>query len=142
MNREAESLKAFIAVKRSNELIESVAREDVKEYDLNLNEFAVLELLYHKGSQPIQKIKDKILIASSSTTYIIDKLCKKGYTERKYDSEDRRIIYASLTDSGRELISKIFPRHARKIEHSFSKLTDEELTQLRDLLKKLNNIND
>lgn len=140
MNRQEETLKAFIGVKRTNEMLETSVRDDVRRYDLNLNEFAVLELLYHKGQQPIQKIKEKILIASSSTTYIIDKLCQKGYVERQYDSDDRRIIYAVLTEEGHKLISDIFPNHARIIEESFEHLNDEELLQLRYLLKKLNQL--
>gem|GEM_PF-6078831 len=34
--------------------VEEVLRKDMQRYQLNLTEFAVLELLYHKGDQPIQ----------------------------------------------------------------------------------------
>jgi DNA-binding MarR family transcriptional regulator len=63
----------------------------------NITEFSVLELLLHKGPQTIQKIKEKILIASSSTTYVIDQLHKKGYVTRTPSEKDRRITYVELT---------------------------------------------
>ena len=140
MDRTIESLKAFVGIRRTSEILEKVVRTDTRRHGLNLNEFAVLELLYNKGKQPIQQIKDRILIASSSTTYLIDKLCGKELVERITDTQDRRVTYASLTDSGRELIETIFPRHAEIITDAFENLSDEELTQLRDLLKKMNGI--
>lgn len=140
MNKREEALKAFIAIKRNNEKLESAVKADVKEYDLNLNEFAVMELLYHRGKQPIQKIKERILIASSSTTYIIDKLCAKELAYREYDETDRRVIYVMLTEKGQELMEVIFPRHAQVIEDTFENLSIEEISQLRSLLKKMSGI--
>lgn len=140
MNRKEESLKAFVGIRRTSELLEKVVRKDTRRHSLNLNEFAVLELLFNRGPQPIQQIKERILIASSSTTYLIDKLCEKGFVERVTDQRDRRITYATLTDEGRQLIEDIFPAHADLITESFSRLTDEELMNLRNLLKKMNGI--
>ena len=140
MNRTDESLKAFVGIQRTSETLDRTVRKDSRKHGLNLNEFAVLELLLNKGPQPIQQIKEKILIASSSTTYLIDKLCEKGLVERIVNEQDRRIIHASLTPSGKELIERIFPSHAELIRESFDKLSDDELTQLRFLLKKMNGI--
>ena len=50
---------------------------------MNPTEFAVLELLYHKGNQPLQQIGDKILLASGSITYVVDKLEKKNFSSEK-----------------------------------------------------------
>lgn len=53
------SLKLFIVLSRAMQTIAKRVEEDIKNYGLNTTEFAVLELLYHKGSQPIQKIGEK-----------------------------------------------------------------------------------
>ena len=37
-----------------------MAIKEINNQGLNLTEFGVLELLYHKGDQPIQKIGQKI----------------------------------------------------------------------------------
>lgn len=137
MDRVDESLKAFVGVKRTNEFLEKIVRTDVGRYDLNLNEFAVLELLYHKGDQPIQKIRDRILIASSSTTYVIDKLCSKNLVTRRQDTVDKRVSYAMITDEGNRLMDGIFPLHAEKIRRIFDSLDDDELAQFRSTLKKI-----
>lgn len=142
MNRQEESLKAFVGVRRTNEKLNQLDRITTQKYNLNLNEFAVLELLLHKGDTPIQQIKEKILIASSSTTYIIDQLTKKDLVKRIPCSNDRRVTYASLTTKGRKLIEEIFPVHAGTIDKAFSVLSDEELMNFRDYLKRISSESD
>lgn len=137
MNRQEEALKAFVGVRRTNEKLNQLDRLATQAYSLNLNEFAVLELLLHKGDTPIQQIKEKILIASSSTTYIIDQLVKKGLVQRVPCSNDRRVTYASLTPEGRTIIEETFPIHASYIEETFSVLSDEELANFREYLKRI-----
>ncbi|AVQ34485.1 MarR family transcriptional regulator [Staphylococcus muscae] len=138
MDRVEESLKAFVGIKRTNDMLDRIVKQDMKNYGLNVTEFAVMELLYHKGEQPIQKVKDRILIASSSTTYVIDQLVKKGYVIRRQNPKDKRVIYAVLTEKGHELMHEIFPQHAQTIEKVFATLNDEELVVLRKALKKIN----
>lgn len=137
MDRTEESLKTLVGIKRTNDTLDRIVKQDMKNYGLNITEFAVMELLYHKGDQPIQKVKQRILIASSSTTYVIDQLVKKAYVTRRQDTEDKRITYAVLTEKGHALMEQIFPQHAETIEKAFSILDDEELAIFRRALKKI-----
>lgn len=130
-------LKAMMTMMRAGQYIGEFSRKNVKTYGLNITEFAVLELLYHKGDQPIQMIGKRILIASSSITYVVDKLEKKGYVERIHCPTDRRVIFASLTDSGRALLDIIFPQHAAEMVKMFEGVSEEELQQLIDVSKRI-----
>ena len=140
MSRKAESLKTYIALKRSINEIESKTRKFVGSFGLNLNEFAVLEILYHKGKRTTQQIKEGILIANSSTTYIVDKLCNKGLVKREFAPEDRRVINVEITESGRKLMDELFPTHAEQLTANFDKLSEYDITEIRQLLKKMNGI--
>nr|WP_276934164.1 MarR family transcriptional regulator [Globicatella sulfidifaciens] len=140
MSRKAESLKTYIALKRSINEIESKTRKFVGSFGLNLNEFAVLEILYHKGKRTMQQIKEGILIANSSTTYIVDKLCDKGLVKREFTPEDRRVINVEITESGRKLMDELFPTHAEQLTANFDKLSEYDITEIRQLLKKMNGI--
>ena len=111
--------------------------EDLKSYGLPATEFAVLELLYHKVPQPLQKIGEKILRTSGSVTYVIDKLEKSGLISREPDQADRRVTYAVLTPVGRGRMDEIFPAHAMRISECCSHLSETEKTDLTRLLKKL-----
>lgn len=53
------SLKLFIVLARTLDSIKKRVEEDIKCLGLNPTEFAVLELIYNKGDQPIQKLVGK-----------------------------------------------------------------------------------
>lgn len=135
-NKEA-ALKLFVILSRANRAVTDEVKKDIKNYGLNPTEFAVLELLYHKGDQPIQQIGERILLASGSITYVVDKLEKKEYLMRRPCPNDRRITYAAITETGKEFMDGIFPSHEEKIEEIFSELTLEEKQDVATLLKKL-----
>ncbi|HDR7687740.1 MarR family transcriptional regulator [Bacillus toyonensis] len=77
INDESLSLKLFVILSRELQSITKRIEKDIKIYGLNPTEFAVLKLLYSKGDQPIQKLEDKTLLASSSITYVVNRLEKK-----------------------------------------------------------------
>jgi MarR family 2-MHQ and catechol resistance regulon transcriptional repressor len=131
------SLKLLVVLTRAAQSVRKGIEEDIRRHGLNLTEFGVLELLYHKGDQPIQKIGGKILIASSSTTYVIDQLEKKELLKRKSCPSDRRVTYASLTEKGRDLMNTIFPEHKDAVHNLLGGVTLVEKTELIGQLKKL-----
>ncbi|GGA78343.1 MarR family winged helix-turn-helix transcriptional regulator [Ornithinibacillus halotolerans] len=131
------SLKLFIVLTRALQAIENQVTQNIKSYGLNLTEFGVLELLYHKGGQPIQKIGEKVLLASSSITYVVDKLEKKSYLAREACASDRRVTYAVITEAGTKLMDEIFPKHAKAMSEIMGGLSTEEKQEAIHHLKKL-----
>lgn len=135
--KEDPSLKLFVVLSKAYRAVFDQVAKDIKNHGLNTTDFAVMELLYHKGAQPLQKIGDRILLASGSITYVLDKLEKKGLVKRTPCPEDRRITYASITEKGEELLNDIFPSHWNQIERITGGLKEEEKLQAILLLKKL-----
>jgi MarR family 2-MHQ and catechol resistance regulon transcriptional repressor len=133
----AKSLKLYIVLSRAYKAINEHVNKVIQASGLNPTEFAVLELLYHKGDQPMQQIGGKILLASGSITYVVDKLEQKGLLKRVACPSDRRVTYAQITDEGKKFIQDIFPEHAAQIDRLMSSLSDSEKTEAIDLLKKL-----
>jgi len=131
------ALDLYIALSRANQWVMAHGDRDIRQHGLNRTEFGVLELLYHKGPQPLQQIGSKVLMSSGNITYVVDKLEKKGLARRRVSTEDRRLIYAEVTDAGSSFIEEVFPKHARSIEASVEGLTAEEQKQATELLKKL-----
>lgn len=131
------ALKLFIVLSRASKVILEESNSLIEKYNLNPSEFAVLELLYHKGPQPIQKIGQKILLRSGSMTYVVDKLEQRGLLKRLTNEEDKRITFISITSEGNELIQEIFPNHEKYIQELMSVLTNEEQMLAIETLKKL-----
>lgn len=132
-----QSLKLFIVLSRAYRDVNENVNKLIQTYGLNPTEFAVLELLYHKGDQPLQQIGGKILLASGSITYVVDKLEQKGLLKRIACPKDRRVIYAHITEEGTSFIEGIFPEHAGHIHELMSGLSEDEKETAIELLKKL-----
>lgn len=131
-----QSLKLFIVLSRANKAINECTNQFFQDNGLNPTEFAVLELLFHKGRQPLQKIGNKILLASGSITYVIDKLEKRGFLNRISCPSDRRITYAEITPEGEAFMDELFPRHEEQLYELTNALSPEEKDQAIALLKK------
>ncbi len=131
------SLKLFVVLTRALNSIKKRAEEDIRCLGLNPTEFAVLEFIYSKGEQPIQKIGEKVLIASSSITYVVDKLEKKNLIRRKPCPKDRRITFATLTEAGTKLMDDVFPKHREALKNICAGLDINEKEYIIEQLKKL-----
>ena len=136
------NLKLVVAVARTYNNLFFQIEKSLQEFDLNVSEFGVLEMLYHKGDQPVQKVAEKILVTSGTITYVINKLEKKGFVIRRKCNKDKRVYYVSLTEKGKDYISHIFPKHKDFIDNLFKDLDEESkiktldnLIQLRKVLK-------
>jgi len=102
------------------------------------SDFAVLEALLHKGPLPINEIGRKVLLTSGSITVAVDRLESKGWVERRASGTDRRAKIVHLTKAGKELIGRVYARHAADMEQLASaSLTKAERETLIRLLKKI-----
>jgi MarR family transcriptional regulator, 2-MHQ and catechol-resistance regulon repressor len=134
--RTRRALKLFVVLSRAAAAADRHAKEDVARHGIGMTEFAILELLYHRGPQLLGEVQRKILVTSGGVTYLVDRLEEKGLIERRACPEDRRARYAALTAAGERLIGKIFPGHAERLEHALSGLTSAEQDEAIRLLRK------
>ncbi|MBS5939315.1 MarR family transcriptional regulator [Clostridium sartagoforme] len=134
------NLKLVVAVARTYNNLFFQIEKSLQEFDLNISEFGVLEMLYHKGDQPVQKVAEKILVTSGTITYVINKLEKKEFVVRRKCNKDKRVYYVSLTEKGKDYISHIFPKHKDFLDNLFKDLDEESKTQLLENLIQLRNV--
>ena len=124
------NLKLVIAMARTYNEMFSKIESNVQDFGLNISEFGVLEFLFHKGEQPVQKIAEKILVTSGTITYVIDKLQKKDLVLRKKCEKDKRIFYVCLTERGEKFVSDIFPKHKKFLDELLNGLENDSKKQL------------
>ncbi|WP_211749870.1 MarR family transcriptional regulator [Paenibacillus sp. Marseille-Q4541] len=137
MTNDSLSLKLFVILSKAYKVIMEQAVKDMKKHGLSETEFAMLELLYHKGKFPMQQMGEKLLITSGGITYTADKLENKELLQRVACPSDRRVTYAEITEQGKELFQDIFPAHQKVIASMMTGLTQEEKAEAMYLLKKL-----
>lgn len=131
------NLKLVIATARLYNTMFSTIEKNVQGFGLSMSEFGVLEMLYHKGDQPVQKIAEKILVTSGTITYVINQLQKREFVYRKNCEKDKRVFYVCLTEKGRNFITEVFPKHRDYLNQLFHGLEDDLKIETMEHLFKL-----
>lgn len=130
------ALDLWVALARCASSVSRVSARDIQRYGLTQAQFAVLEVLHHKGPMPLCSIGEKLLVTSGNITFVADQLEKAGWLQRQRSTEDRRITFARLTPKGESLMERCFPEHAAVIDRAARVLTAREQAALAKLLKK------
>ncbi|MBI5445287.1 MAG: MarR family transcriptional regulator [Deltaproteobacteria bacterium] len=136
-DREAVALKLWTTMARAHNAMAAHDQRNLLKHKLTRGEFGVLDALFFKGPLLLGELQRKILVSSGGVTFLVDRLEKKGYLERRRSPEDRRAIYAALTPAGEEFYKTIFPAHAAGAEAAISVLSHEEREELIRLLRKV-----
>lgn len=134
------NLSTLVVFTRAEQKIHKMEYETIKAGGLTNSQFAVLEVLYHKGDLKICDIIEKILTTSGNVTVVIKNLEKDGLVKKYAHELDKRSILISITDKGKKIMKDIFPNHVNNINNIFNKLTIEEKLELKRILKKFKDL--
>ena len=113
------------------------AAAGIEETGLGLSDFAVLEVLLHRGPLPVNTIGPIVDLTPGSISIAVDRLFAKGLVTRVESTEDRRVRIIALTPRGKDLIVPAFRKHSGHMRRVFFELSAEELHCLDMALKKL-----
>lgn len=137
LENETSATHLWVVLWRAARAVEQNAIGSVAALGLGLSDFAVLELLLHKGAQPVNVIGQRILLTSGSITTAIDRLESRKLVYRTTHPDDRRARLVHLTSRGERLIAHAFRQHARDMEETVAVLEPDERVELTRLLKKV-----
>jgi MarR family 2-MHQ and catechol resistance regulon transcriptional repressor len=132
------ALNLYVKLMRATNRATGRIHRHLNDDNLTISQFAVLEALYHLGPLCQGDLVRKILKSNANLTTVVDSLEKKALVRRDRSGDDRRRVTVHLTDSGRQLIARVFPRHAEIVAREFDFLTDHEEVELAKILKKFN----
>ncbi len=82
-------------------------------FDLSVVEFTVLDTLDRQDGwhMRMQQLSRAAALSHSATTRLVTRLEKRNLLRRTLCDDDRRGIYSSLTEAGRELLATARPVH-------------------------------
>ena len=86
----------------------------LKDHDLGVSEYEVLERLADDASKDERRMQDlgsAVHLSQSALSRVVGRLEKDGLVHRGMCHEDRRGIYVCITDAGRERLEAARPAH-------------------------------
>src|SRR5207237_7352937 len=122
---------------KAHRALERVAMHSIESSEVGLSDFAVMEMLLHKGPQPVNEIGRYIELTSGAITTAVDRLEARGLVTREAHPGDRRARIVCLTAAGKQQAAKIFADHKTAMDLAASGLSKTERASLIQLLKKV-----
>ena len=129
--------KAIINIRYTSNYIYTIQTEFMLEFDLSMPQFNILRILRGaKKALNVNTVKERMIEKSPNTTRLMDKLVAKNLILRSHCNEDRRVVYAEISENGLKLLNNIDVKLTENnIFHDH--LNDEESELLSNLLDKV-----
>lgn len=131
------SLKSVIGLSRTTNRMLKRSGTIFRACGLTTMQFAVLEVLYHKGDLKIGEIIEKILSTGGNMTVVINNLEREKMIEKYTDPKDSRATLIHITETGKNKIEEIFPLYLTDLRDFFQRISEDEKLTLITILKKL-----
>lgn len=109
-----------------------------KSCGITMQQFNILRILRGQYPNPanIKLIRERMLDRMSDCSRIVEKLRRKGLIERTVCPKDRRHVDVVINKKGLDLLSKL-DSVSEEVDKYLSRLNEEEVTKLNELLDKL-----
>ncbi|MCF8567235.1 MarR family transcriptional regulator [Alicyclobacillus tolerans] len=88
----------------------------------------------------VSELAEKMDVAPSAITVMLDRLENHGFVRRVRDEADRRVVLIELTDSGDERLSDVLHVRNQVMKHCLTQMASYELDSFIQALEKLASI--
>ena len=123
-------------------VIRELEREMQEDRGLALTWYDILAHLDYasEGCMRMQELAESVLLSRSGLTRLIDRMTEAGFVTRRPCPEDRRGMYAVITERGRAALMSAMPGHIAGIQEHFLRYLDgEDVCNLHAALSRVLN---
>jgi DNA-binding MarR family transcriptional regulator len=128
--------EALLNLMRTSATIIDALEDVLRPHGIGATQYNVLRILRGAGSTGLcrNELRDRMLTRMPDVTRLLDRMEEAGLVARARDNDDRRMVFTTITDAGLQLLDRLDAPlgelHQRRVGH----LSDEQLSQLIDLL--------
>jgi MarR family 2-MHQ and catechol resistance regulon transcriptional repressor len=94
--------------------------------ELSPAQWHCMEELWRRGPQPMGELAERLAIARSSATRLVDPLEKKGFLKRKTSADDGRSQTVDLSRLGEQLVADLLGEAEAAYDRLYRSLRAEE----------------
>jgi DNA-binding MarR family transcriptional regulator len=135
-----QSLAAWRAFLTAHALVTRRISRDLHEAGLpDLGWYDLLWALYRQPQRRLRvnELAREVVLSPTATSRFIDRVEAAGHVRREPDPADRRALQIAITDSGVELLRRMWPIYARGIERHFAGQLGRSVHRVRTILERV-----
>lgn len=118
-------------------IIKQKGRELLSNYTITPPQFIALQWLFEDGDMTIGELSNKMFLACSTTTDLVDRMEKNELVVRVKDPNDRRVVRIHLLDEGERIIDEVIKKRQLYLQEVLKDFSGEEILSLKKGLAKL-----
>lgn len=119
-----------------NKKAESLIKGQIGD-ELTNDQHYILRHIYRSGECTSTELADAFEVNKSAITAIINRMVDRNLIKRTRDEGDRRVIYLTLTDAGKELFEKAEDKISALVETIITKFDEKEIQDFLNTYEKL-----
>jgi DNA-binding MarR family transcriptional regulator len=134
------SLAAWRAFLTAHALVTRRISRDLHEAGLpDLSWYDLLWALYRQPERRLRvnQLAREVVLSPTATSRFIDRVEAAGHVRREPDPADRRALQIVITDSGVELLRRMWPIYARGIDKHFVAQVGRSTARVRAVLERM-----
>jgi DNA-binding MarR family transcriptional regulator len=118
-------------------IIKQKGREILNSYTITPPQFIALQWLFEHGDMTIGDLSNKMYLAFSTTTDLVDRMEKNELVVRIREEQDRRVVRIKLLKEGERIIEEVIKKRQDYLENVLANFSEDEAAQFSLLLEKL-----
>lgn len=115
-------------------------REILSEFDITIPQFNALIYLVFEGEMTLGELSQKMYLACSTITDLLDRMERSELVKRYKDDKDKRVYRVKVLDKGNALIEQVMLHRRQYLAQSIQDLTEDQQHQLAASLALLNEL--
>jgi MarR family transcriptional regulator, organic hydroperoxide resistance regulator len=125
------------ALRHISAIIKQKGREILNDYTITPPQFVALQWLWENGDLTIGELSNKMYLACSTTTDLVDRMEKNHLVLRVKDPKDRRVVRIHLLQEGERIIEEVIAKRQHYLKDMLVTFEEKELSILEKSLIKL-----
>ncbi|WP_062104518.1 MarR family winged helix-turn-helix transcriptional regulator [Bacillus niameyensis] len=118
-------------------IIKQKGRVILTDFSITPPQFIALQWLSESGDMTIGELSNKMFLACSTTTDLIDRMEKKELVMRVRDPNDRRVVRIHLLEKGKKIIGEVIRQRRAYLNDVLTGFSPDEVIKLSGHLAKL-----
>lgn len=129
--------RAFLSV--ASRALEQIDHALQKQANMTLTDYEILRSLAESDNRRVRmsELASRVHVSRSRLTYRVDRLTAVGFVTREECEDDRRGLWAIITDKGEAALADATPDHHADIRRFFTALDGRELGAFESALRSM-----
>jgi DNA-binding MarR family transcriptional regulator len=118
-------------------MVKQKGREILNQFPITPPQFVALQWLSEFGDMTVGELSNKLYLACSTTTDLVDRMEKNKLVLRVKDPNDRRVVQVHLLEEGQRIIEEVIHERQQYLKNILKNYDMQEIVDLEKSLFKL-----